>query len=249
MVAGHGTFVNDMLFRCGLINVFDEGDARYLIDHASGTSGIGPGHHPALFGALPLQGKAHRGHQYDLPGNPGPDSGWRVLQLVRKPPVAGTRILQRPIPRLSGGRGRCLRLLLRWPFNQWFALRSPSSLVKPFHLVRATRWSGAQRRRGRGHDAHRRYEGTGGERCPHRLHHGKQYGRAGRCHVRRRLVAGADRFPVPYGGIPVMADGGIEPRYQYYFKQDVPDASLISLKLDLDTTVPVSSLRTCANRC
>jgi len=29
MVAGHGTFVNDMLFRCGLINVFDEGDARY----------------------------------------------------------------------------------------------------------------------------------------------------------------------------------------------------------------------------
>ncbi|MBK9177075.1 MAG: ABC transporter substrate-binding protein [Flavobacteriales bacterium] len=29
MVAGHGTFVNDMLKRVGLINVFDEGDARY----------------------------------------------------------------------------------------------------------------------------------------------------------------------------------------------------------------------------
>lgn len=29
MVAGHGTFVNDMLARCGLVNVFDEGDARY----------------------------------------------------------------------------------------------------------------------------------------------------------------------------------------------------------------------------
>ena len=29
LVAGHGTFVNDMLGRCGLINVFDEGDARY----------------------------------------------------------------------------------------------------------------------------------------------------------------------------------------------------------------------------
>ena len=29
MVAGHGTFVNDMLWRCGLQNVFDEGDARY----------------------------------------------------------------------------------------------------------------------------------------------------------------------------------------------------------------------------
>ncbi len=29
MVAGYGTFVNDMLKRCGLVNVFDEGDARY----------------------------------------------------------------------------------------------------------------------------------------------------------------------------------------------------------------------------
>jgi ABC-type Fe3+-hydroxamate transport system substrate-binding protein len=29
MLAGHGTFVNDMLKRCGLQNVFDEGDARY----------------------------------------------------------------------------------------------------------------------------------------------------------------------------------------------------------------------------
>jgi ABC-type Fe3+-hydroxamate transport system substrate-binding protein len=29
MTAGHGTFVNDMLRRCGLINVFDDGDARY----------------------------------------------------------------------------------------------------------------------------------------------------------------------------------------------------------------------------
>ena len=29
MAAGHGTFINDMLLRCGLQNVFDEGDARY----------------------------------------------------------------------------------------------------------------------------------------------------------------------------------------------------------------------------
>lgn len=29
MAVGHGTFVNDMMKRCGLINVFDEGDARY----------------------------------------------------------------------------------------------------------------------------------------------------------------------------------------------------------------------------
>jgi len=29
MVAGHGTFINDMLKRCGLQNVFDEDDARY----------------------------------------------------------------------------------------------------------------------------------------------------------------------------------------------------------------------------
>ena len=29
MLAGHGTFVNDMLQRCGLYNVFDADDARY----------------------------------------------------------------------------------------------------------------------------------------------------------------------------------------------------------------------------
>lgn len=38
----------------------------------------------------------------------------------------------------------------------------------------------------------------------------------------------------------IMADGGVEPRFTYYFKQDVPDASLISLKLDLDTTLQTS---------
>ncbi len=38
----------------------------------------------------------------------------------------------------------------------------------------------------------------------------------------------------------IMADGGIEPQYQYYFKQDPPDGSLISLKLDLDTTLQYS---------
>ena len=38
----------------------------------------------------------------------------------------------------------------------------------------------------------------------------------------------------------IMADGGIEKRYQYYFKQDAPDASLISVKLDLDTTIQTS---------
>lgn len=38
----------------------------------------------------------------------------------------------------------------------------------------------------------------------------------------------------------IMAEGGIEPKYQYYFKQDPPDASLISLKLDLDTALQTS---------
>ncbi|MBK9515401.1 MAG: patatin-like phospholipase family protein, partial [Flavobacteriales bacterium] len=38
----------------------------------------------------------------------------------------------------------------------------------------------------------------------------------------------------------IMADGGIEPRYQYYFKQDAPDATLLSLRLDLDTTLQYS---------
>lgn len=38
----------------------------------------------------------------------------------------------------------------------------------------------------------------------------------------------------------IMAEGGVEPRYEYYFKQDPPDASLISLKLDLDTALQTS---------
>lgn len=37
-----------------------------------------------------------------------------------------------------------------------------------------------------------------------------------------------------------MAEGGIEPEFQYYFKQDAPDASLISLKVDLDTLLQYS---------
>lgn len=37
-----------------------------------------------------------------------------------------------------------------------------------------------------------------------------------------------------------MAAGGIEPRYQYYFKQDVPDASLITVRLDVDTLLQYS---------
>ena len=38
----------------------------------------------------------------------------------------------------------------------------------------------------------------------------------------------------------IMADGGVEARYQYFFKQDYPDASLISLRFDLDTTLQTS---------
>jgi NTE family protein len=38
----------------------------------------------------------------------------------------------------------------------------------------------------------------------------------------------------------IMAEGGIEPEYDYYFKQDAPDASLINLRFDLDTTLQTS---------
>ncbi len=37
-----------------------------------------------------------------------------------------------------------------------------------------------------------------------------------------------------------MAGGGIEPKYTYYFKQDIPDASLLSLRFDLDTILQYS---------
>jgi NTE family protein len=38
----------------------------------------------------------------------------------------------------------------------------------------------------------------------------------------------------------IMADGGIEPKFTYYFNQGPPDASLITLKLDLDTALQTS---------
>ena len=38
----------------------------------------------------------------------------------------------------------------------------------------------------------------------------------------------------------LMARGGIEDEYMYYFKQDAPDASLVTVKLDLDTTIQLS---------
>ncbi|MCB0770488.1 MAG: patatin-like phospholipase family protein, partial [Flavobacteriales bacterium] len=38
----------------------------------------------------------------------------------------------------------------------------------------------------------------------------------------------------------IMADGGIEPKFTYYFNQGSPDASLITLKLDLDTALQTS---------
>lgn len=38
----------------------------------------------------------------------------------------------------------------------------------------------------------------------------------------------------------IMADGGVEPAYEHFFKQDVPDASLISVRFDLDTTLQTS---------
>jgi NTE family protein len=38
----------------------------------------------------------------------------------------------------------------------------------------------------------------------------------------------------------IMAEGGVEPRYQYFFKTDAPDATLINLKFDLDTLLQTS---------
>ncbi|MFN6178248.1 MAG: patatin-like phospholipase family protein [Flavobacteriales bacterium] len=38
----------------------------------------------------------------------------------------------------------------------------------------------------------------------------------------------------------IMAEGGIEPGFTYFFKQDTPDASLISLRFDLDTLLTTS---------
>jgi NTE family protein len=37
-----------------------------------------------------------------------------------------------------------------------------------------------------------------------------------------------------------MAQGGVEPEYTYYFKQDAPDASMLRLSVDVDTTLQLS---------
>lgn len=37
-----------------------------------------------------------------------------------------------------------------------------------------------------------------------------------------------------------MATGGVEPQYTYYFKQDVPDASMLTLGVNVDTTLQMS---------
>lgn len=38
----------------------------------------------------------------------------------------------------------------------------------------------------------------------------------------------------------LMAQGGVEGEYQYYFKQDMPDASLVDVRFDVDTTIQTS---------
>src|SRR5690606_9630634 len=38
----------------------------------------------------------------------------------------------------------------------------------------------------------------------------------------------------------LMAEGGVEPRYQYWFKNDAPDASMITLRFDLNTPFTAS---------
>ncbi|MBK9059211.1 MAG: patatin-like phospholipase family protein [Flavobacteriales bacterium] len=37
-----------------------------------------------------------------------------------------------------------------------------------------------------------------------------------------------------------MSRGGVEPQYTYYFKQDMPDASMITLGVNVDTTLQMS---------
>ena len=84
----------------------------------------------------------------------------------------------------------------------------------------------------------------------------QQYSRALRLsRARRQLLDGAPVTEAMYAAgyspweidslfnteqFEIMAEGGVEPHFQYYFKQDQNDASLLSLRFDLDTTLQTS---------
>ncbi len=90
MVAGHGTFVNDMLKRCGLVNVFDEGDARYPAITAQELAEAGPELLLLSSEPYPFQEKHIKEFNAILPGTPvrivdGEYFSWYGSRLLRAP--------------------------------------------------------------------------------------------------------------------------------------------------------------------
>jgi hypothetical protein len=83
MVAGQGTFINDMLKRCGLQNVFDEGRCALPGDSRPRTS-LKSDPDVILLSSEPYPfNEEHMARaEHDLPRDPGPYRGRRVVQLV-----------------------------------------------------------------------------------------------------------------------------------------------------------------------
>ena len=106
MVAGHGTFVNDMLARCGLVNVFDDGDARYPDITAQELAESDPD--IILLSSEPYPFKEEHLAEFNMicPGTPVHMVDGEMFSWY------GSRLLQAPgyfeglIRRLNGGRGR-----------------------------------------------------------------------------------------------------------------------------------------------
>jgi len=90
MVAGHGTFVNDMLKRCGLVNVFDEDDARYPEITAQDLAEADPDTILLSSEPYPFQQKHFAELNMICPGTPvrivdGEFFSWYGSRLLRSP--------------------------------------------------------------------------------------------------------------------------------------------------------------------
>ncbi len=90
MAAGHGTFVDDMLQRCGLVNVFDEGDARYPEFSAQGLAEADPEVVLLSSEPYPFQEKHIAEINMILPGTPvrlvdGELFSWYGSRLLKAP--------------------------------------------------------------------------------------------------------------------------------------------------------------------
>jgi ABC-type Fe3+-hydroxamate transport system substrate-binding protein len=106
MAAGQGTFINDMLKRCGLKNVFDEGDARYPQLTAQDLAEADPD--VILLSSEPYPFNEEHMAEVNMicPGTPvrivdGENFSWYGSHLVKAPDYFGTVLAGLLPPRIE----------------------------------------------------------------------------------------------------------------------------------------------------